>query len=469
MTSSSVCVAAVCLLTASVATVTAVSAQDPRRSGAIFVQCPGDLNGDSVPDPYLLDAAGLPTAAPNPAFRPQVKCLHLTGGDGFVTMADREEPLYIFGFADVTGQKPADVMNVGMLAANFPAPTIRLKEGQEFYLNLTNVGMVMRPDLFDPHSVHFHGFPNAAAIFDGVPESSIAVTMGSSLTYYYKLVEPGTYMYHCHVEATEHMQMGMLGNLYVEPRQNQTGCAGGACPIARLEGNASPSAPLGYAYNDGDGSTAYDVEYPIQIGSFDPKFHQESLSVQPLPFAAMRDTFPMLNGRGYPDTVNPGVISTQNDFRLNPSQPVSSLISATAGQRILLRISNLAVTRLYTLASTIPMKVVGRSARLLRGPTGKDLSYTVNSVTLGGGEASDVILDTSGVAPGTYLVYTTNSVTLGGGEAADVIIDTTGVAPGTYLLYTTNLNYLSNDTQDFGGMMTEIRISAAAPAPAPVP
>ena len=49
-------------------------------------------------------------------------------------------------------------------------------------------------------------------------------------------------------------------------------------------------------------------------------------------------------------------------------------------------------------------------------------------------------------------------MTLGGGEAIDVILDTTGIAPGTYVLYTTNLNYLSNDAQDFGGMMTEIRI-----------
>jgi hypothetical protein len=44
----------------------------------------------------------------------------------------------------------------------------------------------------------------------------------------------------------------------------------------------------------------------------------------------------------------------------------------------------------------------------------------------------------------------------------DVILETggaTGVEAGTYLLYTTNLNYLSNDGQDLGGMMTEIRIS----------
>ncbi len=45
--------------------------------------------------------------------------------------------------------------------------------------------------------------------------------MGASLTYFYNLVDPGTFMYHCHVEATEHMQMGMLGNLYVRPAQNR--------------------------------------------------------------------------------------------------------------------------------------------------------------------------------------------------------------------------------------------------------
>ncbi len=40
---------------------------------------------------------------------------------------------------------------------------------------------------------------------------------------------------------------------------------------------------------------------------FDPDFHDASESVQPLPFAVMRDRYPMLNGRGYPDTRRPGL------------------------------------------------------------------------------------------------------------------------------------------------------------------
>jgi FtsP/CotA-like multicopper oxidase with cupredoxin domain len=405
--------ATVALVTLSVVQGTRVAAQgtDPKRFGAIYVQCPGDSDGDAVPDPVGM--------ASDPRWNAHVRCMHLTAGDGMVTMADGKQ-IYTFGFSDVTGRKPSEVMQAGAVAANFPAPTITLKEGDEFYLSLTNVGMALRPDLFDSHSVHFHGFPQAASVFDGVPESSLTVKMGSTFTYYYKIVEPGTYMYHCHVEATEHMQMGMLGNLYVKPAQDGTS--------KTFNGRIYKT----FAYNDGDGSTGYDVAYPIQIGSFDPDFHDQHLSIQPLPFAAMRDKYPMLNGRGYPDTVSTAAVMTDAGFGPKASQPVNSLITAVPGQRILLRISNLAVTRFYTLASTIPMQVVGHSARLMRGPTGRNLYYTTNSVTLGGGESVDVIIDTGGLAPNT-----------------------------TYLLYTTNLQYLSNDAQDYGGMMTEIRIGGA--------
>lgn len=396
----------------------------PTAHGAVFVQCPGDTDQDAMID------------SPDP-LHPDAKCMHLSGGDGFIKMADGYLQ-YIFGFADLTGIPQAQAMSEGMLAANFPAPTISLKQGQEFYLTLTNVGMVNRPDLFDPHSVHFHGFPNASAVFDGVPEASIAINMGSSITYYYNLQEPGTFMYHCHVEATEHMQMGMLGNLYVDPIQNRTGISGtiAAPDVATQAAKEGGTGPTGYVYNDGDGSTAYDVEVPIQLGSFDPAFHDASMTVQPLPFAEMKDRYAMMNGRGYPDTVNPAPLDPPVNPITDPdpgktSQIVSSRVTATAGQKVLLRLSNLSVTNFFTVTALglPPMKVVGTGAHILRGPGGTDLYYN------------------------------TGSVTLGGGEAADVIIDTTGVAPGTYFLYTTNLNYLSNNTEDYGGMMTEIVIN----------
>jgi len=368
----------------------------------VNVQCPGDNDGDARWN------------TPGESQPLNTECLHMAAGDGFVTMADGHLQ-YIFSFSDVTGVLPADVMSTGMLAANFSAPTIKIKEGQNVYLTLTNVGMIMRPDLFDPHSIHFHGFPNAAPIFDGEPMSSLAINMGSSLTYYYVAPDPGTYMYHCHVEATEHMQMGMLGNLYVTPLQD--GNLVGGCTSQK------------YVYNDGDGSTCYDVDFPLQISGFDSVFHDLHIAVQPLPFALMRDNYPMVNGRGYPDTVNPNPLPGPVENGGIEVQKTSSLITATAGQKVLLRISSLATVDFYTLRVLgIPMKVVGKDARILRSSTGTNLSYL------------------------------TNSVTLGGGESADVILDTAGVTPGTYFLYTTDLNNLSNNMEDYGGMMTEIVI-----------
>jgi FtsP/CotA-like multicopper oxidase with cupredoxin domain len=394
------------------------------QTSSIYVQCPT-------------------TTLLHPAGGAGIKCAHLVAGDGMVTMADDVDPdgvgprgkqLYIFSFASTaafppggpapnTAEYPGWVMAEGMLAANAPAPTIAVDEDDELFLTLTNVGMAMRPDLFDPHSIHWHGFPNAASVFDGVPDSSIVINMGASLTYYYNAKDAGTYMYHCHVEAAEHMQMGMLGNLYVRPRQNRCLTNGSPCPPGHVDGNK-------YAFNDGDGTTRYDVEVPIQIGSFDPDFHDASFNVQPLPFAGMRDRYFLLNGRGYPDTVNPAVLSTVDPLGKEQfSQPVSSLITAAPGERILLRISNLNVTQFNTLGTNgIPMEVVGLDARLLRDGAGNNMYYTTNSVTLGGGQSADVIL----VAPAT---------------------------PGTYFLYSTNLDRLANDAENFGGMMTEIRVN----------
>lgn len=386
-----------------------------QSGAAVFVQCPGDADGDAVID------------APDPS-HPNAACMHIAGGDGFVTMADGRV-LYIFGFSDVTGITPDQVLSTAELRAESPSPLIKVREGQEFYLTLTTLPMKIRPDLFDPHTVHWHGFPNAATVFDGEPMASIAANPNASLTYYYRVPEPGTYMYHCHVEATEHMQMGMLGNLYVTPLQD-----GQSIEYPPGSGRFFST----FAYNDEDGSTGYDIEYPVQIIGFDPDFHDANENVQPLPFAAMKDTYMMINGRGYPDTVNPSELggSPQNNFYA--SQKTHSIITAAQGDRVLLRFSSLNTVNISTITVLgIPMLVVGKDAKLLRGA------------------------DPDGAGPllGPNLYYLTSSVTLGGGQSADVILDTSLVEPGTYVMYTTNLNELSNNGEDFGGMMTEVIIN----------
>jgi hypothetical protein len=52
---------------------------------------------------------------------------------------------------------------------------------------------------------------------------------------------------------------------------------------------------------------------------------------------------------------------------------------------------------------------------------------------------------------------------LGGGESLDVILDATNTtlypAGSVFYLYTPNLDHLSNDAENFGGLMTEVRIN----------
>lgn len=414
---------------------------------AVNVQCPGDDNGNAVWD----NGESQPASGPNGG---EVKCLHLIAGDGFSEMSDGH-PMYTFGYADKTGVLPADVIAEGILAARWPGSTIALDQGDELFLSLTNVGTVMRPDLFDAHTVHYHGFPNASTVFDGVPEVSISINMGATLTYYYNNVEPGTYIYHCHVEATEHMEMGMLANLYVHALQDRTGIGGTeAAPDTATQSHLyGGSGPTGYAYNDNDGTTAYDVEAPIQVSGFDSKFHDAHIQVQPLPFSTLETDYPQINGRGYPDTVLDDVHTPADSVAMHPprdtdgflngvpgdttplnngevSQDMGAGITVNQGERLLLRFSNVSIDRFYTLtAPGLKMRVVGTGARQTRGIDGKNLYLETASINIGGGETHDVIIDTAEVAAGTYFLTAgeyyqmSNKTELDGGLITEIVIN----------------------------------------------
>jgi hypothetical protein len=251
--------------------------------------------------------------------------------------------------------------------------------------------------------------------------------------------------------------MGMLANLYVHPQQDYDGCAAAGCVkgnrARRLDGEAEdPAAPEGYAYNDGDGTTAFDVEKALQLGSFDSDFHDASLFVQPLPFALLEGDYPQLNGRGYPDTVASGPLPPPTDNVVTvdgyepgkvtgdptgpvlnndtPTQLLDSAISLDQGQKLLLRLSNVGLDRFWTLTATgLTMQVIGTGARQMRGSGGMNVYRK------------------------------TSSVNFGGGESMDVLIDTAGVAPGTYFLHAAELHQMSNKTQMDGGMITEIVVN----------
>ncbi len=426
--------------------------------------------GTDLPAGYQGTFAVTAINVANPFFPPNYAFNYTAPASGLAAVNESSDVTASFPRALDGHVDPRQIMDVGVMNGNIPAPLMAINEDDEFFLTLTNVGMIMRPDLFEQHTVHFHGYPNASAFYDGVPDASVAINIGASFTYYYLSPDAGTYFWHCHITPPEHLQMGMVGQLYVRPRQDRVPAGGGlyaarqqqdldlrtACVSANdilcsnplpATANAVNRAATGrYAYNDGDGSTFYNVDYPIQIHGFDPNFHFVGMTFNPEGFADMKDKFFLLNGRSYPDTVSAGPLQTQTADGVNHfSQPLPAIINVAAGQRALLRISDLDTSEYQTLASLgIPMQVIGYNAKLLRDQAGNNLYYTTNSITLAGGESLDVILDTC---------------TVRATPADPSSACTTPMATGTYYLYTPNLDHLSNDAENFGGLMTEVHVN----------
>jgi len=96
---------------------------------------------------------------------------------------------------------------------SIPAPTLRLREGDEVTIKVTN-------RLSVPSSIHWHGIILPYQM-DGVPGLSFKGIMpGETFTYKFTLHQSGTYWYHSHSGFQE--MTGMYGALIIEPRATET-------------------------------------------------------------------------------------------------------------------------------------------------------------------------------------------------------------------------------------------------------
>lgn len=418
------------------------------------------LVSKAVLQPNQVVRASQPVQSVRPAGNPMANLqtenvnLHIVGTDGWVhlpedapvypyhpdDMAPDPFNCYIFGFRDVTlaGDNNTLIYQQKM-KAQFPSPLFWIGEEEDFTLKLTNLGLQIRPDLIDAHTLHFHGFRNAIPIFDGEPHSSVGVPIARDLTYFYRPHDPGTYLYHCHFEETEHVHMGMIGPCFVTPLQNYGGYGQ---PPARLGGSSDPSAPRGYVYNDEDGTTAYDREFVMVLHEVWLEAHWCDSHIQLPDWSDYAPEFYVLNGRVYPDTLLPngGGTNLETGDLIPPEghpelkyQPVSSLVRANAGDRVLFRISNIGFEQQAMRLDGIKFKVVGKDAVILRGRNGSDLSYMTSTIPINTGESVDAIF----VAPPFS----------GNGEF------------DRYLFYNRNYKRLNNGGyQGYGGQMTEIHV-----------
>ncbi len=93
-----------------------------------------------------------------------------------------------------------------------PGPTLRLKEGEDVVINVTNR---MKVDT----SIHWHGILLPYQM-DGVPGISFpGIKPGETFTYRFTAKQSGTYWYHSHSGLQE--QAGVYGPLVIEPAKKE--------------------------------------------------------------------------------------------------------------------------------------------------------------------------------------------------------------------------------------------------------
>jgi FtsP/CotA-like multicopper oxidase with cupredoxin domain len=145
----------------------------------------------STPDHFPTETAGLPEArAP--------ELVELSEGDQ-----------YELRIASVA--KPLGDANVRMLAYNgsIPGPTLKVKEGSEIVVNVENQGDM-------DATVHWHGL-RLDNRYDGTHQVQHPMEVGERFTARVSFPDPGVYWYHPHIREDYGQEMGLYGNVLVEP------------------------------------------------------------------------------------------------------------------------------------------------------------------------------------------------------------------------------------------------------------
>ena len=116
----------------------------------------------------------------------------------------------------VIAEMPVNFTGVTRMATtingSIPAPTLRLREGDEVTIRVTN-------NLSVASSIHWHGIILPYQM-DGVPGISYkGIAPGETFVYRFTLQQSGTYWYHSHSAFQE--MTGMYGALIIEPRAGE--------------------------------------------------------------------------------------------------------------------------------------------------------------------------------------------------------------------------------------------------------
>ena len=143
------------------------------------------------------------------------------------------DTMRVFGFASNLSSHPP-----------IPAPLIEANQGDSVHIDFWNVSQLHH------HTIHLHGLDVNQAN-DGVPMLSFDVDHMEHGWYHFKAPHAGTYLYHCHVGSTLHLQAGMYGPVVIRPSDGSN--------------------------TTWDGGYAFDTETMLFMSEFDTFWHSDSI------------------------------------------------------------------------------------------------------------------------------------------------------------------------------------------------
>jgi FtsP/CotA-like multicopper oxidase with cupredoxin domain len=148
------------------------------------------------PHSFPTDAAGLPACRPS-------EVVELADGD-----------TYQVRIAPVANQVGSDQIRMLAYNGSIPGPTLRVRQG-------STIAVRVRNDGDHETTVHWHGLRLDNA-YDGVPhETQAPIPVGGEFTYRLRFPDDGIYWHHPHVREDYGLEMGLYGNIVVDPLNGQ--------------------------------------------------------------------------------------------------------------------------------------------------------------------------------------------------------------------------------------------------------
>src|SRR6188472_2506618 len=142
---------------------------------------------------FPTETAGLPHAVPT-------QVVELGDGDTFELR-----------IAPVATRIGDDTVRMIAYNGSIPGPTLRVREGSTVSIDVVNEG-----DL--EATVHWHGL-RLDNRYDGTHETQAPIPVGGAFTYEIEFPDAGVYWYHPHIREDYGQELGLYGNIVVEPAE----------------------------------------------------------------------------------------------------------------------------------------------------------------------------------------------------------------------------------------------------------